>query len=145
MTLLANIDGGARGNPGAAGFGVYVQDEQGNEVASLYGYLGRQTNNVAEYAALLAVLRYAIARGATTLRIRSDSELLVRQVAGVYRVKNPVLQRMHRSARALMARVGQVTVDHVRREQNKDADRLANLAMDTMQDSPPGVSEGLLE
>lgn len=80
-----------------------------------------------------------------TLQIRSDSELLVRQVSGQYRVKNMVLQRLHRTAREMMLRIGSVTVDHVRREQNKDADRLANLAMDTRQDSPPGISEGLLE
>jgi ribonuclease HI len=124
-----------------------LQDDQGNEVASLYGYLGHQTNNVAKYAALLAALKEAIARGATTLKIRSDSELLVRQMSGVYRVKNPVLQRLHKNARELMARaakMGSVTVEHVRREQNKDADRLANLAMDTRQDSTPGLSEGLL-
>ncbi|HZI93142.1 MAG TPA: ribonuclease HI family protein [Patescibacteria group bacterium] len=148
LTLIVNIDGGARGNPGTAGFGVYVQDEQGDEVASLYGYLGHQTNNVAEYAALLAALKDAIARGATTLKVRSDSELLVRQISGEYRVKNPVLQRLHLRARELMAKlakVGKVTVEHVRREQNKDADRLANLAMDTRQDSTPGLSEGLLK
>jgi len=100
---------------------------------------------VAEYAALIAALKYAITRGATTLSIRSDSELLVRQINGQYRVKNSALQRLHRSARALMRQIGDVTVDHVRREQNKDADRLANLAMDTREDSPPGVSAGLLE
>ena len=117
-------------------------------MASLYGYLGHQTNNVAEYAALLAALNYALAAGAGALKIRSDSELLVRQMSGVYRVKNPVLQRLHKKARELMARaakLGEVTVEHVRREQNKDADRLANLAMDTRQDSTPGLSEGLLE
>jgi ribonuclease HI len=143
-TLLAAIDGGARGNPGAAGFGVYVTDERGEEVASLYGYLGHQTNNVAEYAALLAALRYAIDRKARVLKIRSDSELLVRQISGQYRVKNPVLQRLHRSAFSLMRQIGTVTVDHVRREQNREADKLANKAMDERQDSSPGLSEGLL-
>ena len=145
LTLLANIDGGARGNPGAAGFGVYVQDDKGQEVASLYGYLGYQTNNVAEYAGLLAALKFALDSGAVALKIRSDSELLVRQISGRYRVKNLALQRLHGKAIALMRKVGKVTVDHVRREQNRDADRLANMAMDTRQDSPAGVSQGLLE
>jgi len=122
-----------------------VQDEQGKEVASLYGYLGHQTNNVAEYAALLAALNYALAAGAGALKIRSDSELLVRQINGRYRVKNAALQKLHGKAVALMRRVGKVSVDHVRREQNRDADRLANMAMDTRQDSPPGLSAGLLE
>lgn len=114
-------------------------------MASLYGYLGHQTNNVAEYAALLAALRYAVANGIATLEIRSDSELLVRQIDGRYRVKNLALQRLHGAAIALMRRVGRVTVDHVRREQNKDADRLANVAMDTRSEAPAGVSTGLLQ
>ena len=122
-----------------------MQDEQGKEVASLYGYLGHQTNNVAEYAALLAALNYALAAGAGALKIRSDSELLVRQINGRYRVKNTALQKLHGKAVALMRRVGKVSVDHVRREQNRDADRLANIAMDTRQDSTAGLSEGLLE
>ena len=122
-----------------------MQDEQGKEVASLYGYLGHQTNNVAEYAALLAALNYALAAGAGALKIRSDSELLVRQINGRYRVKNAALQKLHGKAVALMRRVGKVSVDHVRREQNRDADRLANMAMDTRQDSPAGLSLGLLE
>ena len=143
--LVANIDGGARGNPGTAGFGVYIQDETGREVASLYGYLGHQTNNVAEYAALLAVLRYAVDHKLAGLTIRSDSELLVRQISGQYRVKNLALQRLHGAALALMRKVGRVTVEHVRREQNKDADRLANVAMDTRSEAPMGVTTGLLK
>jgi len=142
--LVASIDGGARGNPGSAGFGVFVQDESGAEVASLYGYLGEQTNNVAEYAGLLAALRYASGAGARRLRIRSDSELLVRQVNGEYRVKNPRLAQLHAAARGMMSRIGNVTVEHVRREQNKDADRLANEAMDTRGESPEGITDGLL-
>lgn len=143
--LLANIDGGARGNPGNAGLGVYIQDEEGREVASLYAYLGHQTNNVAEYAALLAALRYALEHKVARLRIRSDSELLVRQITGRYKVRNPVLQRLHRNALSMMRRVGDVAVDHVRREQNIEADRLANVAMDTRQEAPAGISAGLLE
>jgi len=122
-----------------------MQDQDGREVASLYGYLGHQTNNVAEYAALLAALRYALQHEIKTLQIRSDSELLVRQIGGRYRVKNIALQRLHGAAIALMRKVGRVTVDHVRREQNKDADRLANMAMDTRSEDPTGVSAGLLQ
>ncbi|HET9481535.1 MAG TPA: ribonuclease HI family protein [Candidatus Polarisedimenticolia bacterium] len=142
--IIANIDGGARGNPGPSGFGVHIQDEKGNELARLYGFLGHQTNNVAEYAGLLAALRYAAGRGITRLRVRSDSELLVRQINGEYRVKNPVLQRLHQSALALMDRVGSVRVEHVRREENKEADRLANEAMDSRTEQPAGITEGLL-
>lgn len=143
-TLIASIDGGARGNPGTAGFGVFVQDESGEEVASLYGYLGVQTNNVAEYAGLLAALRYASSHDARRLRVRSDSELLVRQINGEYKVKNPRLMELHRAARGMISRIGGVTVEHVRREQNKDADRLANEAMDTRGESPEGITDGLL-
>ncbi|MFQ5701809.1 MAG: ribonuclease HI family protein [Acidobacteriota bacterium] len=143
--LIANIDGGARGNPGAAGFGVYIRDEAGGEVASLYGYLGRQTNNVAEYAGLLAALRYALQHDVTQLRVLSDSQLLVRQINGQYRVKNPTLKRLHRAAKALMRQMEHVTVDHVKREANRDADQLANEAMDTRGESPEGITAGLLE
>jgi len=142
--LIAHIDGGSRGNPGEAGFGVYIQSEEGQEVASLYGYLGFQTNNVAEYAGLLAALKYAVDHGVSRLAIRSDSELLVRQINGQYRVRNTRLQQLHAAALSLMRHVGAVTVGHVRREQNKDADRLANLAMDTKRDQPQGVAAGLL-
>ena len=128
-----------------AGFGVYLQDEDGNEVASLFGYLGHQTNNVAEYAGLLALLRFAAGKGIEHLKIRSDSQLLVRQITGEYRVKNPTLQRLHATAVTLMQRVGKVSIDHVRREDNKEADRLANKAMDTRQEQPQGIVEGLLE
>lgn len=100
---------------------------------------------MAEYAALLAALRYAVDHGFTALQIRSDSELLVRQIGGQYRVKNLALQRLHGAAIALMRKVGRVTVEHVRREQNKDADRLANLAMDTRSEAPAGITTGLLQ
>ncbi|MGH9869834.1 MAG: ribonuclease HI family protein [Candidatus Polarisedimenticolia bacterium] len=142
--MIASIDGGARGNPGSAGFGVYVQDDQGRELASLYGYLGVQTNNVAEYAGLLAALRWALSNNVKRLTIRSDSQLLVRQVLGQYRVKNPVLQQLHGTALPMMRKIGQVRVEHVPREQNKDADRLANMAMDTRGEQPEGITAGLL-
>ena len=91
-TLRLHVDGASRGNPGEAGFGVHVTGEDGSEVASLYGYLGRATNNVAEYQALVHGLRFALDRGAASVEVCSDSELLVRQIDGRYRVKNPGLQ-----------------------------------------------------
>jgi len=114
--LHLHIDGASRGNPGEAGFGVHVTSPAGEEVASLYGYLGRASNNVAEYQALL--------------RVFSDSELVVRQMAGQYRVKHPDMLSLHRQARELLGRFERVDIAHVRREQNKDADRLANQALD---------------
>jgi ribonuclease HI len=135
--MAANIDGGARGNPGPAGYGVHVRDEAGNVVAELYGYLGTATNNTAEYAALLALLEYARAEGAKALRILSDSELLVRQINGEYRVKHPGLLVLHAAARRLMTSIPSVVVEHVPREQNEAADALANRAMDLRDSSGP--------
>ena len=126
----AYIDGGSRGNPGPAGYGVQIVDDQGSVVAELHESVGTATNNVAEYRGLLAALAWAIDHGVTRLNIRSDSELLVRQLKGEYRVKNPGLQPLYQEARALIARLGTVKFEHVRRELNKEADRLANLAMD---------------
>jgi len=129
-TLLIHIDGGSRGNPGDAGFGVYVTDASGTERAALYGYIGVATNNVAEYQALLHALRYAIAEGATSVRLFSDSELVVKQMDGRYKVKHQHMLPLHREARELMARLPDVRLTHVPREQNKEADRLANQALD---------------
>jgi ribonuclease HI len=128
--LVIHIDGASRGNPGEAGFGVHVAGADGAELAGLYGYLGRATNNVAEYQALLHALRWALARGARRVRILSDSELVVRQVEGSYRVKHPDLIPLHREARALIGRLPEVRLAHVPREQNREADRLANRALD---------------
>ncbi len=128
--ITAHIDGGARGNPGPAGYGVHVVDDQGNLLAELYEGIGTATNNVAEYRGLLAALGWALAHGHTRVHIKSDSQLLVQQINGTYRIKNEGLIPLYRQARHLMARVGDVTVEHVRREQNKDADRLSNLGMD---------------
>ena len=132
-SAIANVDGGSRGNPGPAGYGVQIVDEQGIVVAELYESLAPTTNNVAEYNGLLAALAWAVDRGLTSLHVRSDSELLVKQLRGEYRVKNPGLQELYRDARTLVARIGRVTFEHVRREFNKEADRLANLAMDEAQ------------
>ena len=143
MRLVIHIDGGARGNPGDAGFGVYVTDAGGAVLAQLYGFLGTQTNNVAEYAALIVALRYAISAGVGSVVIRSDSELLVRQIKGVYRVKHPGLIAMHEAARRLIDRIVRVSVEHIPRTRNKEADALANRAMDTRGEDPPGVAAGL--
>lgn len=128
--LHIHIDGASRGNPGDAGFGVYVTRPDGTEVAGLYGYIGRASNNVAEYQALLHALRYALAQGARRVRVFSDSELVVRQMDGTYRVKHPDMVPLHREARALFGRFEEALLAHVRREQNREADRLANRALD---------------
>jgi ribonuclease HI len=125
-----HIDGASRGNPGEAGFGVWATDGRGEPRASLYGYLGRATNNVAEYQALLHALRWALAQGAGRIEVCSDSELVVRQLEGRYRVKHPDMLRLHREARELLARFAEVHIRHVPRERNRDADRLANRALD---------------
>ena len=130
LVLLAHIDGGARGNPGPAGYGVHVADGGGATRAEIYGYLGVTTNNVAEYAALLALLEYARGCGAAALTVLSDSELLVRQMSGEYRVKDPRLRVLHAEARRLAAGLPRVEIRHVRREANREADALANRAMD---------------
>jgi probable phosphoglycerate mutase len=128
--ITAYFDGGARGNPGPAGFGVHVVDENGQVLAEIAEAIGTATNNVAEYRGLLAALQWAVDHGLTALRVRGDSLLLVQQMRGVYRVKNEGLIPLHRQALALSARIGNVTFEHVRREQNADADRLSNLGMD---------------
>jgi probable phosphoglycerate mutase len=126
---VANIDGGSRGNPGPAGYGVRIQPE-GADAIDLKESLGICTNNVAEYSALLAALRWAVANGCKALHVRSDSLLLVQQMKGVYKVKHAGLQPLCEEARRLAKQIGLVTYEHVRREFNKDADRLANEAMD---------------
>jgi probable phosphoglycerate mutase len=129
--IVAYIDGGARGNPGPAGYGVRIEDEHGALIEELSKSIGIATNNVAEYNGLLAALRYAVDRGEQAVLIRSDSELLVKQMKGEYRVKNAGLQPLHQQARDLMSRLRHVTFEHVRRANNAEADRLANLAMDS--------------
>jgi ribonuclease HI len=128
--LIAHSDGGARGNPGPAGFGVVIQDEAGRGVAELSEYLGHQTNNFAEYQGLIAALEYAVEHGPKALKVISDSELLVRQIKGIYKVKNPTLQDLHGRAKELIAQLEWFSIGHALREHNQDADRLANEAMD---------------
>jgi ribonuclease HI len=128
-SAVANIDGGSRGNPGPAAFGAYITLPDGQAI-EVKGFIPHSTNNVAEYNGLLAALRWAVEHGIRTLHIRADSELLVKQMKGIYRVKNPGLLPLYEDAKRLAREVGKVTFEHVRREFNKDADRLCNEAMD---------------
>ena len=125
-----NIDGGSRGNPGPASYGVVVRDPAGKIVAELKKYIGRMTNNVAEYYGLIAALDYAESHGIRALRVEADSELLVKQMRGQYKVKSEDLQPLFERARKMAAGFPSFRIDHVYREQNRDADRLANEAMD---------------
>ena len=125
----ANVDGGSRGNPGPAGYGVHIEQDDGS-VVELKESIGIATNNVAEYSGLIAALAWAVAHGVSRLHVRADSDLLVKQMRGEYRVKSPGLQPLFEQARALARQIGDVKFEHVRREFNKDADRLANEAMD---------------
>lgn len=128
--LIAHTDGGARGNPGPAGYGVVIHDQAGQKVALLSQYLGEQTNNFAEYQALIAALEYAVEHGPKALRVISDSELLVRQVKGIYKVKHPTLRDLHARARQLSSKLDWFDIEHVLRGHNREADQLANEAMD---------------
>jgi probable phosphoglycerate mutase len=128
---IANIDGASRGNPGPAAYAVVLRDAEGKIVLELAKKIGRETNNVAEYYALLAALDYAVNQGIGALRIRSDSELLVRQMQGRYKVKSPELKPLHERASKLARQVGYFIIEHVRRELNRDADALANVALDS--------------
>ena len=131
--LIAYIDGGARGNPGPAGFGVRIEHPDGTLVEEFSEAIGHATNNVAEYRGLLAALDWAKARGYRELHVRSDSLLLVEQMRGNYKVKNAGLQPLHAKARLLAHEIGRVTFEHVGRSLNAHADRLANAAMDKSQ------------
>jgi ribonuclease HI len=128
---VANIDGASRGNPGPASYAVVLRDPSGTIILELAKKLGRETNNVAEYYALLAALDYAVSHGISALRIRSDSELLVRQIQGRYKVKSAELKPLHERATKLARHLSYFAIEHVRREQNRDADALANVALDS--------------
>jgi ribonuclease HI len=128
--LIVYCDGAARGNPGPAGIGVVVTDEGGRELARVARGIGVATNNVAEYRAALEGLRAVAELGATRVLVRSDSRLLVEQLSGRFRVKNPTLIRLHGEVRALMADFAEVAFEHVPRELNREADRLANQGVD---------------
>jgi ribonuclease HI len=128
--VTAYCDGGSRGNPGPSGFGVFIQDENGKAVAELSEFLGKQTNNYAEYSGLLAALNFAVEKKHPRLRVVSDSELMVKQIKGQYRVNSPDLKPLYDEAKRRIARLEQFRIEHVLRGKNKEADRLANVAMD---------------
>ncbi|TAM83857.1 MAG: ribonuclease HI family protein [Acidobacteria bacterium] len=129
--IIAHIDGGSRGNPGPAAYAVVVSTQDGTRLASFSRYLGHATNNVAEYEGLLAALDYALKNNQRRVKIITDSELLARQIGGQYKVRNPNLQVLHERARMLIAQFDAFRIEHVRREYNREADRLANDAMDS--------------
>jgi ribonuclease HI len=126
----ANIDGAARGNPGPASYGVVIRDGQGVLVAKLKKYIGRMTNNVAEYYGLIAALDYAESHGIRALRVESDSELMVKQMQGQYKVKSEDLRPLFERAKKMSLGFESFRIDHVYREQNREADALANEALD---------------
>jgi probable phosphoglycerate mutase len=128
--LVAYIDGGARGNPGPAGYGVRIEHRDGTLVEEFGDAIGVATNNVAEYRALIGALEWAVAQRRQALHVRSDSLLLVQQMIGKFKVKHPGLQTLHGRAKQLAREIGRVTFEHVGRSSNAHADRLANAAMD---------------
>ncbi len=127
--MLAFVDGASRGNPGPAGYGAYLTTDQG-EVIEISGYLGVTTNNVAEYSGLLAAMEAAIAEEATELEVVSDSLLLVNQMLGIYRVKHPNIRPLFLEAQGMRTRFRRFAIRHILRAGNKEADRLANVAVD---------------
>jgi ribonuclease HI len=137
-----NIDGGSRGNPGPAAYGVVVRDARGETVAKLKKYIGRFTNNVAEYYGLIAAMDYAQSHGVRAIRIESDSELLVKQMRGQYKVKSADLQPLFERAKKMSQAFESFRIDHVYREQNREADVLANEALDETEGKPaaPGAA-----
>ena len=139
--IVAYIDGGARGNPGPAAFGVRIEGPDGSLVHEFSDAIGVATNNVAEYRGLIAALEWARANGRHAVHIRSDSLLLVQQMKGNYKVKHPRLQPLYARARLLALEIGRVTFEHVGRELNAHADRLANQAMDEERQKEEGKSQ----
>ena len=128
--ITAYFDGGARSNPGPAGYGVYIIDDQGTVLAELSGALGNTTNNIAEYNGLIAALQWAIDHDVTAITVKGDSLLIIEQMRGNFRVKNEGLKPLHMKARMQVMQIGNVKFEHVPREKNKDADRLSNVGMD---------------
>src|ERR1700740_271114 len=136
----ANIDGAARGNPGPASYGVVIRDGSGVLVAKLKKYIGRMTNNVAEYYGLIAALDYAQSHGLRGLRVESDSELMVKQMRGLYKVKSADLQPLFERAKKMSQGFESFRIEHVYREQNREADALANEALDETEGKAPGAA-----
>jgi ribonuclease HI len=133
-TLILEFDGGSRGNPGPAGIGVVVRAQDGTPLLTLGRFIGRATNNVAEYQALVTGMQQALTLGAKTLQVRGDSELIIKQMLGEYRVKHPALKPLNEEAQSLVAQFDKVSFGHNLREKNQLADKLANLAMDRRAD-----------
>jgi len=127
---VANIDGASRGNPGPAAYAVVFRAPDGSKLCEFAKTIGRETNNIAEYYGLVAALDYAASHGIRALRVRSDSELLVRQMQGRYKVRNAALKPLHERAQKLVRALDYFVIEHVMREQNRDADALGNLALD---------------
>jgi ribonuclease HI len=146
--INAHCDGGARGNPGPAGYGALIQDDQGNVLAELSEFLGMRTNNYAEYSGLLGCLQYALDHNYPRLRVVSDSELMVKQIQGKYKVNSPDLRPLWQEARNRIAKLEAFEISHALRHKNKDADRLANEAMDRgmkrTSTTTPGASQPAL-
>ena len=137
LAFTANIDGGARGNPGPAAYGVVIRNPQGKIIAELSDYLGIQTNNFAEYSGLLAALDYATREQIRALRVISDSELLVRQMNGQYKVSSPALKELYLRAKSAARALESFKIEHVLRHNNKDADRLVNQVLDSRRTGAP--------
>jgi ribonuclease HI len=128
--IVAHVDGGSRGNPGPAAYGVAIETAQGDPVTAFAKFIGKTTNNFAEYQGLLAALNYALSHGYPHLRVLTDSELMARQISGRYKVRNPELKQLYEKARVMIARLESFSIRHVYREHNREADALANKAMD---------------
>jgi len=128
--IVAHIDGGSRGNPGPAAYGVAIKTAQGQSVTAFAKFIGKTTNNFAEYQGLLAALEYALRHGYPRLRVLTDSELMARQISGEYKVRSPDLKPLYDEARSMISRLESFSIRHVYREHNREADRLANQAMD---------------
>jgi probable phosphoglycerate mutase len=140
--VTAFCDGGSRGNPGPAGYGVFIQGPNGEPLAELSEYLGKTTNNVAEYSALLGALAWALEQGRPRLRVVGDSELLVKQIQGRYKVNSPDLRPLFDEAKRRIGKLDMFRIEHVLRGKNQKADRLANLAMDKGMGRKPGGTDG---
>jgi len=132
MKVNAFTDGAARGNPGESGIGVVLKDEHGKTLRSLYGYTGIATNNVAEYIALLTCVQAAAILGCSALHVHSDSELIVRQMRGEYKVKDAGLKKYFQKIHSLLSGAPfEFEITHIARENNSEADRLANFGIDS--------------
>jgi len=152
--VIAHIDGASRGNPGPAAYAVVMESSDGSKLVGFSEYLGETTNNFAEYQALLAALEYALSNHYMRIHVQTDSELVARQIEGVYKVKSPGLKPLQERAHQMIARLESFSIQHVPREKNHQADQLANQALDAaergwkkdraegqgdlVQDAPPG-------